>query len=167
MDYLDANTKHILAEGSDAVGVGTSKLQPELAGSATPHRDIPSKGFGPLAELPYVADAAGKKVVVIGGGDTGVDCIGTALRQGCESVISFEILDKPPDSRAADNPWPTWPRIFRVDYGARPTGRQTGRQRDRQTGRWTDSRPGQTNLGHSGPMPPVHDLCMSRTPCSP
>ncbi|XP_071114158.1 uncharacterized protein [Haliotis cracherodii] len=62
-------------------------------------------------------NAKGKDVIVIGGGDTGNDCIGTSLRQGAKSVISFEILPVPPPSRAESNPWPTWPKIFRVDYG--------------------------------------------------
>jgi glutamate synthase (NADPH/NADH) small chain len=57
--------------------------------------------------------AAGKRVVVIGGGDTGADCIGTAHRQGALSVQQFELLPRPPASRDADNPWPQWPRIFR------------------------------------------------------
>jgi len=61
--------------------------------------------------------AAGKDVVVIGGGDTGTDCVGTALRQGCKSVVQLEILPKPPLVRAPDNPWPEWPKIYRVDYG--------------------------------------------------
>lgn len=61
--------------------------------------------------------AAGKNVIVIGGGDTGTDCIATALRHGCKSLVNFEILEQPPNERAANNPWPTWPRIFRVDYG--------------------------------------------------
>lgn len=61
--------------------------------------------------------AEGKKVVVIGGGDTGTDCIATSLRHGCTQLINFELLDRPPEARAADNPWPQWPRIFRVDYG--------------------------------------------------
>jgi glutamate synthase (NADPH/NADH) len=62
-------------------------------------------------------DAAGKKVVVIGGGDTGTDCIGTSLRHGCESVVNFELMTQPPETRAEGNEWPQWPRIFRVDYG--------------------------------------------------
>jgi glutamate synthase (NADPH/NADH) small chain len=58
--------------------------------------------------------AAGKQVVIIGGGDTGADCLGTALRQGAAAVRQLEVLPRPPDSRAADNPWPEWPQIFRV-----------------------------------------------------
>jgi NAD(P)H-dependent glutamate synthase small subunit len=61
--------------------------------------------------------AKDKRVIVIGGGDTGTDCIGTALRHGCKSLVNFEILEQPPADRAANNPWPTWPKIFRVDYG--------------------------------------------------
>jgi NADPH-dependent glutamate synthase beta subunit-like oxidoreductase len=61
-------------------------------------------------------DANGKNVVVIGGGDTGADCIGTALRHGCKSLINLELLDQPPEKRAADNPWPLWPKIRRTDY---------------------------------------------------
>jgi glutamate synthase (NADPH/NADH) small chain len=62
-------------------------------------------------------DAAGKDVVVIGGGDTGTDCIGTSLRHGCRSLANFELLPKPPIDRAPDNPWPEWPKTYRVDYG--------------------------------------------------
>jgi glutamate synthase (NADPH) small chain len=62
-------------------------------------------------------EAIGKDVVVIGGGDTGTDCIATSLRQGCRSVTQFEIMDRPPLERAPDNPWPLWPKIYRVDYG--------------------------------------------------
>lgn len=58
--------------------------------------------------------AAGKRVVIIGGGDTGADCLGTAHRQGAASVAQFELLSRPPDERAPENPWPTWPNIFRV-----------------------------------------------------
>jgi len=61
--------------------------------------------------------AEGKDVIVIGGGDTGTDCIGTSLRHGCRSLVNFELLPKPPVDRAPDNPWPEWPRVFRVDYG--------------------------------------------------
>jgi glutamate synthase (NADPH/NADH) small chain len=58
--------------------------------------------------------ARGKHVVIIGGGDTGADCLGTAHRQGALDVHQFELLPRPPDERAADNPWPQWPRIFRT-----------------------------------------------------
>ena len=61
--------------------------------------------------------AKGKRVVVIGGGDTGCDCIGTSLRHGCSELVNFELLDQPPEERADNNPWPQWPRIFRSDYG--------------------------------------------------
>jgi glutamate synthase (NADPH) small chain len=61
-------------------------------------------------------DAKDKRVVVIGGGDTGADCIGTALRHGCRSLINLELLDQPPEKRAPDNPWPLWPKIRRTDY---------------------------------------------------
>lgn len=59
----------------------------------------------------------GKNVVVIGGGDTGNDCLGTSTRHGAKSVTNFELLPTPPNARPKDNPWPQWPRVFRVDYG--------------------------------------------------
>jgi glutamate synthase (NADPH/NADH) small chain len=61
--------------------------------------------------------ARGKDVVVIGGGDTGTDCVGTALRQGCKSVTQIEIMARPPVERAGDNPWPEWPKVYKMDYG--------------------------------------------------
>ncbi len=66
--------------------------------------------------------AKGKKVVVIGGGDTGSDCIGTVLRQGAESVQQLEIMPKPPENRSADNPWPLWPHIERISSSHREGG---------------------------------------------
>src|SRR5712691_897900 len=57
-------------------------------------------------------NVAGKNVIVIGGGDTGTDCLGTAMRQGCSSLVNFEIVPQPPNERASNNPWPQWPRIF-------------------------------------------------------
>ncbi len=68
-----------------------------------------------LYDEKYIS-ARGKQVIVIGGGDTGADCIGTSLRHGCAGVINFELLDRSPAQRAGDNPWPQWPRVFRVDY---------------------------------------------------
>jgi glutamate synthase (NADPH/NADH) small chain len=61
-----------------------------------------------------IISAAGKRVVIIGGGDTGADCLGTAHRQGAVSVHQFELLPRPPDARPTDNPWPQWPRVFRT-----------------------------------------------------
>jgi glutamate synthase (NADPH/NADH) small chain len=61
--------------------------------------------------------AAGRNVVVIGGGDTGTDCVGTALRHGAAGVVQLEILPRPPERRAPDNPWPQWPKLYRLDYG--------------------------------------------------
>ncbi|MFV2070848.1 MAG: glutamate synthase small subunit, partial [Pirellulales bacterium] len=61
--------------------------------------------------------AKDRDVIVIGGGDTGTDCIGTSMRHGCRSLLNFELLPKPPAERALDNPWPQWPRILRTDYG--------------------------------------------------
>jgi glutamate synthase (NADPH/NADH) small chain len=62
-------------------------------------------------------DARGLDVVVIGGGDTGTDCVGTAIRQGCRSVTQLEIMPLPPEARLPHNPWPQWPAILRTDYG--------------------------------------------------
>jgi glutamate synthase (NADPH/NADH) small chain len=70
-----------------------------------------------LAGVPLEISAKGKQVVVIGGGDTGTDCVGTALRHGCAGVIQLEIMPRSPQQRADDNPWPQWPRVERLDYG--------------------------------------------------
>ena len=72
--------------------------------------------------IPNFADgkavsAAGKKVLVIGGGDTGNDCVGTAIRQGCESVMQLEMMPCPPAERTANNAWPGGPRVLKTDYG--------------------------------------------------
>jgi glutamate synthase (NADPH/NADH) small chain len=61
--------------------------------------------------------ALGKDVIVIGGGDTGTDCVGTSMRQGCKSLVQLEILPQPPMERAGDNPWPEWPKVYKLDYG--------------------------------------------------
>ena len=71
--------------------------------------------------------ARDKNVIVIGGGDTGTDCIGTSLRHGCKSLVNFEIMPKPPAERGENNPWPTWPLIFRVDYGHEEATARFGR----------------------------------------
>ena len=68
------------------------------------------------ADGAYIS-AKGKDVVVIGGGDTGTDCVATSIRHGCKSITQFEIMPRPPLSRLPGNPWPEWPKIFRTDYG--------------------------------------------------
>jgi glutamate synthase (NADPH/NADH) small chain len=108
-----------------------------LCGGATKPRDLPIEGRqlsgihfameflhantkslldGNHVEGQYIS-AKGKDVIVIGGGDTGTDCVGTSMRHGCKSLIQFEILPMPPLTRAADNPWPQWPKVYNLDYG--------------------------------------------------
>lgn len=123
----DITTKE-LQENFDAVIFATG---------ATKARDLPAenrdaKGIYPAMDFltsntkslldngqPDQSDlsADGKNVIVIGGGDTGTDCIGTSLRQGAKSIINFELMSRPPEDRLDNNPWPEWPVIFRVDYG--------------------------------------------------
>ena len=62
-------------------------------------------------------DAKGKNVLVIGGGDTGNDCVGSSIRQGAKGVVQLEMMPKPPESRAENNPWPEWPKVLKTDYG--------------------------------------------------
>jgi glutamate synthase (NADPH/NADH) small chain len=78
-----------------------------------------------LHEGEFIA-ARDKDVVVIGGGDTGTDCVATALRQGCRSLVQFEIMPQAPDERAVSNPWPQWPRIHRIEYGHEEAHRLNG-----------------------------------------
>ncbi len=108
-----------------------------LCGGATKPRDLPVEGRN-LKGIHFAMEfltantkrllnsghqngnyisAKDKDVIVIGGGDTGTDCVGTSLRHGCRSLLQLEILPKPPETRPSDNPWPQWPRVFRVDYG--------------------------------------------------
>ncbi|MFO0964091.1 MAG: glutamate synthase subunit beta [Gemmataceae bacterium] len=108
-----------------------------LCGGATKPRDLPIEGRG-LNGIHFAMDfltantrslldsrhkdgacisAEDKDVIVIGGGDTGTDCVGTSMRHGCRSLVQFEILPKPPDERAPDNPWPQWPKVYKLDYG--------------------------------------------------
>ena len=142
--FLDRRLAQMEAEGTEfrvnaEVGVdpGADRLMAEsdalvLAAGATLGRELPIPGRGldgihqamdflPLAnrvqqgdmEAPSIS-AAGKRVVIIGGGDTGADCLGTVHRQGAVSVHQFEILPRPPDRRAESTPWPTWPLMYRV-----------------------------------------------------
>jgi glutamate synthase (NADPH) small chain len=105
-----------------------------LCGGATQARDLaipgrelkgihPAMEFLPLQNKRVAGDtipdsafisARGKRVIIIGGGDTGADCLGTVHRQGCASVHQFEIVPRPPDSRLGSNPWPQWSNVFRV-----------------------------------------------------
>ena len=93
MEFLKGNTQRVLA----------GRSQEETEEEPLPHDSAPS--------------AAGKDVIVIGGGDTGTDCVGTSIRHGCRSVVQFEIMDRPPEGRTATNPWPEWPRVLKTDYG--------------------------------------------------
>ncbi|GAB4152082.1 MAG: glutamate synthase subunit beta [Planctomycetaceae bacterium] len=79
-----------------------------------------------LSNNEYI-NAKDKNVIVIGGGDTGTDCIGTSIRHGCKSLVNFEIVPRPPAERPDNNPWPQWPRIFRVDYGHEEADAKFGR----------------------------------------
>jgi len=79
-----------------------------------------------FADGNYIS-AKDKHVIVIGGGDTGTDCIGTSMRHGCRSLVNFELFPQPPAQRAPDNPWPTWPRIYRTDYGHEESAAQFGK----------------------------------------
>jgi glutamate synthase (NADPH/NADH) small chain len=121
------------------VNVSVEELRREfdsilLAGGSTAPRDLPVPGReleGILFAMDYLPlqnkrcegdtipdsqfiTAKDKRVVIIGGGDTGADCLGTAHRQGALSIVQFELLPKPPAERASDNPWPNWPNIFRT-----------------------------------------------------
>ncbi|KAK4194765.1 putative glutamate synthase [NADPH] [Triangularia verruculosa] len=90
------------------------------------HKNTKSLLDSELADGSYIS-AKDKHVVVIGGGDTGNDCIGTSVRHGAKSVVNFELLPQPPPERARDNPWPQWPRIYRVDYGHTEVTQHTGK----------------------------------------
>ena len=126
LTYLDP--AQLVAE-FDAVLLATGATKPFDPVGNCPGRDLDGIHFAmdfltrntkslldsKLADDRFLS-AKGKKVIVIGGGDTGADCIGTSLRHGCERVVNFELLDRPPAERADNNPWPQWPRVFRVDY---------------------------------------------------
>jgi glutamate synthase (NADPH/NADH) small chain len=81
-------------------------------------------GKGPAKDKIH---AKGLDVIVIGGGDTGTDCVGSAMRQGCRTLTQFEIMAKPPLERADDNPWPEWPRVYKMDYGQEEAAAKFGK----------------------------------------
>lgn len=93
-------------EGGDAAGVHWAV---DYLAAAT--RQVLGEGDAPRIS------AHGKHVVIVGGGDTGNDCVATAIRQGCKSVIQLEMMPRLPDARAVSNPWPQWPRVCKTDYG--------------------------------------------------
>tara|TARA_R110002073_G_scaffold189837_3_gene348706 strand:- start:3518 stop:5002 length:1485 start_codon:yes stop_codon:yes gene_type:complete len=78
-----------------------------------------------LENSAYIS-ATDKHVIVIGGGDTGTDCVGTSMRHQCKSLTQFELLPRPPDERQTNNPWPEWPKIYRVDYGQQEASARFG-----------------------------------------
>ena len=142
--FLDRRLEQMEAEGTEfktSVEVGKDITVKEmqknfnalvLAGGATQARELPIPGRefkgiyqamefltpsnqvqeGTLSEHPF--SARDKRVIIIGGGDTGADCLGTVHRQGCASVVQFEILPRPPEERPTSTPWPTWPLIYRT-----------------------------------------------------
>ncbi len=123
--YIDINE---LRNEVDAIIIATGATKPrdlEIPGRYLKgiypamdflHANTKSLLDSKLEDGQYIS-AKDKRVVVIGGGDTGNDCIGTSIRHGCKSLVNFELLPKPPAERAPDNPWPEWPRILRSDYG--------------------------------------------------
>ncbi|MGY8768562.1 MAG: glutamate synthase small subunit [Pirellulales bacterium] len=142
LDVLRAEGIEFVTNANIGVGIEISDLREKndaviLAVGATKPRDLPIPGReldgvhfameflkantkslldSKLEDGNYIS-AKDKDVIVIGGGDTGNDCLGTSIRHGCNSLVNFELLPQPPEDRAPDNPWPQWARIYRVDYG--------------------------------------------------
>ena len=103
-----SNPRDIKAEGRDANGI---YFAVDFLRSTTK-----SLLDSNLSDGKYIS-AKDKNVVIIGGGDTGNDCVGTSVRHGCKSVVQIEMMPKLPDERAENNPWPEWPRVCKTDYG--------------------------------------------------
>jgi glutamate synthase (NADPH/NADH) small chain len=142
VDLLEAEGVTFVTGAHIGVNYPVEKLQAEfdaivLCGGATKGRDLSIEGRdlkGIHLAMEFLSkntkslldsehqdgqfiSAEGKDVIVIGGGDTGTDCIGTSLRHKANSVTQFEIMAKAPDTRAANNPWPEWPKVYKMDYG--------------------------------------------------
>jgi glutamate synthase (NADPH/NADH) small chain len=125
----DINARELL-DRFDAVLLCTGATVPNDFFASTPGRNLHGVHFAMEfltrntkslldsghADLEFLS-ARDKHVIVIGGGDTGTDCIGTSLRHGCASLVNFEVVPQPPAARAANNPWPQWPKVYRTDYG--------------------------------------------------
>jgi len=152
VDLMAAEGVQFVTNAHVGVNVDPAKLQAEndallLACGATKPRDlsVPGRELKGIhfameflhantkslldsqhADGRYIS-AKDKHVIVIGGGDTGNDCVGTSMRHGCRSLTNLEVLPKPPAGRALDNPWPQWPKIFRVDYGHAEANARFGR----------------------------------------
>ncbi|MDG5765863.1 glutamate synthase subunit beta [Balneolales bacterium ANBcel1] len=142
VDILEAEGIEFVTNTEVGKDVSAKELQKRhdaliLAGGATAPRDLPIEGRD-LEGIHFAMEflhadtkslldsdhsdgkfisAKDKNVIVIGGGDTGTDCVSTSLRHQCETITQFEIMPRPPDSRADSNPWPQWPNIYRLDYG--------------------------------------------------
>ncbi|KRF39174.1 glutamate synthase subunit beta [Paenibacillus sp. Soil787] len=142
VDLLEAEGITFVTGAHVGVNYPIEKLQEEfdaivLCGGATKGRDLPIEGRelgGVHLAMEFLSkntkslldsehadgafiSAEGKDVIIIGGGDTGTDCVGTSLRHKAKSVTQFEIMPKSPDTRPANNPWPEWPKVHKVDYG--------------------------------------------------
>lgn len=100
--------RDLRVEGRDAEGV---YFAVDYLTSVT--KSLLDSGFESTGNI----SAEGRDVVIVGGGDTGNDCVATCIRQGCRSVVQLEMMPCPPESRAEDNPWPEWPRVLKTDYG--------------------------------------------------
>lgn len=144
IDLLALEGINFVTNTSIGTDISVTKLRDNvdavvLCGGATKPRDLPIEGrdlHGIYFAMEFLyantkslldsgskdsnstyISATDKHVIVIGGGDTGTDCVGTSMRHQCKSLTQFELLPRPPDKRQADNPWPEWPKIYRVDYG--------------------------------------------------
>ncbi len=142
IDLMDAEGVRFVTNTEIGTDLPAGQLVEEndavvLCGGATKPRDLPVEGRD-LGGIHFAMDflrvntkslldsehadgnyisAKDKDVIVIGGGDTGTDCVGTSMRHGCKSLTQFEIMPRPPDERAANNPWPEWPKVYLLDYG--------------------------------------------------